>query len=180
MIAELDVLKRLDEGLERLALPYMLTGSFAMAHYAVPRMTRDIDIVVAIADKNIDDLVREFSDDFYLDADAARDAVRGERLFNMMHLHSGVKVDLIVRKSDAYRLQEFERRINVELVDVKTWLVSKEDLILSKLVWSSDTRSELQRRDVVQLLSSGPVDLEYLSANALRLGVSQSLKELLP
>jgi hypothetical protein len=141
MIAELDVLKRVDEGLGRLALPYMLTGSFAMAHYAVPRMTRDIDIVVAIADRNIDDLVREFSDDFYLDADAARDAVRGERLFNMMHLHSGVKVDLIVRKSDAYRLQ---------------------------------------RRDIVQLLSSGPVDLEYLRANALRLGVRQSLEELLP
>jgi hypothetical protein len=43
MLNELDVLKEVCSKLEKNAIPYMLTGSFAANYYAVPRMTRDID-----------------------------------------------------------------------------------------------------------------------------------------
>ena len=49
MTTELDVLNRVSEGLSAQSLPFMLTGSFALAYYATPRMTRDLDIVVALA-----------------------------------------------------------------------------------------------------------------------------------
>jgi len=39
---------------------------------------------------------------------------------------------------------------------VKTWIVSREDLILSKLVWAKDSKSELQIRDIIDLID-GPV-----------------------
>ncbi len=44
-----------------------------------------------------------FAADFYIDADTARAAVLAERMFNLMHLESGVKVDFIVRKSTEFR-----------------------------------------------------------------------------
>lgn len=66
----------------------------------------------------------------------------------MMHFSSGIKIDLIVRKSSDYRLLEFERRQCATLGTVSTWIVSREDLILSKLVWARDAQSEIQRRDV--------------------------------
>jgi hypothetical protein len=40
----------------------------------------------------------------------------------------------------------------VEFAGVSTWITSREDLILSKLVWARDAGSELQLRDVKTLL----------------------------
>jgi hypothetical protein len=178
MISELDVLNRVSEGLSAQRLPFMLTGSFALAYYAAPRMTRDLDIVVALTAADVDTVVNAFSSDFYIDADSVRIAIENERLFNMMHLSSGIKVDLIVRKSSEYRLTEFARRQRVNVGPVLTWIVSREDLILSKLVWSLDSGSELQLRDVRQLLA-GPIDIDYLSHWAPLLGVHISLRELM-
>jgi hypothetical protein len=178
MTTELDVLKRVSEGLSAESLPFMLTGSFAMAYYAMPRMTRDLDFVVALAGDDAKALLRTFSSDFYIDADAVCAALVNERLFNMMHLSSGIKVDLIVRKSSEYRLTEFARRQQVTIGSILTWIVSREDLILSKLVWSLDTGSELQLRDVRQLLA-GPLDVDYLDRWAPVLDVETPLRKLM-
>jgi hypothetical protein len=57
--------------------------------------------------------------------------------------------------------------------------VSCEDLILSKLVWALESNSELQRRDIQQLLA-GVVDLDYIRKWAPQLGVATLLSELMP
>ena len=48
MTAELEVLGIVAERLESAGIAYMVTGSIAMNYYAVPRMTRDIDLVVEL------------------------------------------------------------------------------------------------------------------------------------
>jgi hypothetical protein len=60
---------------------------------------------------------------------------------------------------------------------VKTWIVSREDLILSKLVWAIDSESELQRRDVRTLLDES-MDRAYLERWASQLGVAAVLAEI--
>ena len=164
------------ERLERRGLPFMLTGSFALAFYATPRMTRDLDIVVALATADVEGLVEEFAPEFFIDADMAREAIQQERMFNLMHFESGIKVDLIVRKRAAYRLAEFERRQPVQVAGLRTWIVSREDLVLSKLVWALETRSEQQMRDIASLLA-GPADLGYIRHWASTLGVAALLDE---
>lgn len=155
----------------------MLTGSFALAFYATPRMTRDLDIVVALDPTRITAVTAAFADDYYIDPDMIAPAVRSESLFNVMHFASGMKADLIVRKSSPYRLHEFARRRRASLGTVETWIVSREDLILSKLAWSAT--SELQRRDVQQLLAAA-VDVDYLRRWAPELKVLDALNALLP
>ena len=176
MTTELDVLAIVGDRLTARGIPFMLTGSFAMAHYAAPRMTRDLDIVVALQPRDVPQVVAAFSAEFYIDADAAIAAIASERMFNLMHYGSGIKVDLIVRKSSEYRILEFSRRRHIEMGTIKTWIVSREDLILSKLVWAHDARSELQLRDVGQLVG-GPVDDDYLRTWAPVLGVESLLEE---
>ena len=95
-----------------------------------------------------------------------------------MHLATSIKVDLIVRKSSEYRQVEFARRQPVQIHDVKTWIVSREDLILSKLVWGKDSGSELQRRDARTLLDEA-MDRDYLTRWAVRLGVAEVLAEIM-
>jgi len=63
-----------------------------------------------------------------------------------MHFASGIKVDLIVRKDSEYRHVEFARRKAVDLAGVSTWIASREDPILSKLVWARDASSELRQQ----------------------------------
>lgn len=178
-MTEIEVLAVLGAKFEALGLPYMLTGSFALAFYAQPRMTRDIDIVLAIRAQDVDTLAALISADFYIDPEAARHAIEQERLFNLMHFASGLKIDLIIRKSSPYRLVEFDRRRRVTLGLASTWIVSREDLILSKLDWMKFTQSDLQRRDIGQLLDC-PVDVDYLRHWAAALGVEKQLKELMP
>jgi hypothetical protein len=62
--------------------------------------------------------------------------------------------------------------------DFPIWVVSREDLILSKLVWSMDPESELQRRDIRALLDSTEFDREYVRGWAAVLGVERTLREL--
>jgi hypothetical protein len=142
MATETDVLAIVGDRLSSQGIAFMLTGSFALGYYATPRMTRDLDIVVAIEAAHVDPLVATFSADFYIDADDVRAAIASERMFNLMHYESGIKVDFIVRKSSEYRQHEFSRRQRVTLGSVSTWIVSREDLILSKLVWAQATTSD--------------------------------------
>jgi hypothetical protein len=179
MATELDVLGLVSDRLTAVEVPFMLTGSFALAYYATPRMTRDLDIVVSLEARDVGPLVSAFAHDFYIDADMARSAIVDERLFNVMHLDSGIKVDFIVRKSSDYRAVEFDRRRSVTIGNIQTWIVSIEDLILSKLVWALETKSEMQRRDIRLLLAESP-DMNYVGSWAPELGVAALLDELMP
>jgi len=178
VLSELEVLRDVCARLDHAGIAYMLTGSRAMSFYARPRMTRDIDIVVAVEPPDADALVALFQPDYYVPDEAARRAVHERGMFNLLHLDSAVKIDLVVRKDETYRREEFARRTRIDLPGFAVSIVTKEDLILSKLAWAKDSRSELQLRDVGNLLAAG-ADTEYLRKWAVELGVVDLLEECL-
>ena len=175
---EMDVLRDVSAKLSQAGIEYMLTGSFAMNYYAEPRMTRDIDIVVALESKDSDLILRLFEPEYYVPRDAVRRAIAKESQFNIIHNQGIMKVDFIVRKSEEYRRLEFGRRLEIEVEDAKIWIVSKEDLIISKLYWARDSHSDLQLGDVKNLLRSG-YDNSYLTTWTETLGLSDLLRECL-
>lgn len=174
---ELLALQDLCSRMERAAVPYMLTGSLAMAYYARPRMTRDIDLVVALGERDAATLLRAFDQTYHVDADALAEALRLRRPCNVIHLPTVVKIDLIPRKEGEFRRVEFERRRKVALAGIELWIVSPEDLVLSKLDWARDTRSDMQLGDARHLLEA-PLDDAYLDHWAVRLGLEELLKEM--
>lgn len=176
MKSELDVLGDVGRRLESLGVPFMLTGSLALAYYAQPRMTRDIDLVIAVGSVDAQHLARAFSPDYYVSQEDVARALATEGMFNVIELESVIKADLILRKSHPYRRVEFERRQRVDLAGTLTYIVSPEDLILSKLLWAQPSRSELQLRDVRSLLTS-QLDMDYLQRWADTLGVKNLLEE---
>jgi hypothetical protein len=172
LIALQDVCARLDS----VSIAYMLTGSLAMSFYARPRMTRDIDLVIALEAAETERLVGALGAGYHADAGAIAAAIREGRPWNVIHLSSVVKIDLIPRKDTPYRRAEFERRRRIELAGVPLWIVNVEDLILSKLEWARESGSEQQRRDVGLLLAA-PLDRAYLDEWAARLELARLLKE---
>ena len=178
MSAELEVLQDALGRLEREGIAYMLTGSLALSYYAEPRMTRDIDLVVECAGRDPKRLVALFEPNYYVsETDVAR-ALADRSMFNVLHLDKLVKLDLIVRKEARFRVHEFGRRVRVRLAGFDAWIATREDLILSKLVWAEPSGSELQLRDVHALLAGG-ADLGYLRRWAAGLGVAGMLEKCL-
>lgn len=175
---ELDVLRNVSQRLTAGGVAFMLTGSVAMNYYTQPRMTRDIDLVVKLASDQIDLLVGMFETEYYVDRSMIAKAIAQPSMFNLIHNETIIKLDCIVLKSDQYRQQEFARRRLVSLGDFETWIVSREDLILSKLYWARDSKSELQLRDVKNLLTVD-CDGAYLYSCAEELGVKALLNEVL-
>jgi hypothetical protein len=174
---ELEVLKLVVQRLEAAGMQYMVSGSMAMNFYAEPRMTRDIDIVVELEVADADRLVQMFSD-FYCDVNTIRDAIAHRTLFNMIHHRSVVKVDFIVRKDEKYRRTELARRRSVVWQGVTLWVVTPEDLVLSKLWWARPSHSALQLGDVRNLIDSvQSLDWEYIERWATELGVTDLLQE---
>jgi len=169
---QLEFVRLIADRLTSIGVPYMLTGAMAMVAYGNPRMTRDVDLVTACTERDVDAIVRRFEEDCYIDRDTVRHAVRHRSMFNIIHHEWVIKADFIVRRDDAYHRTEFERRREMAIDGHPLAIVAPEDLILSKLEWARESGSELQRRDVAELLAAGvPLDREYLEHWAEVLGV---------
>jgi len=174
---ELDVVRDVSHRLDAVGLEFMLTGSMAMNYYAQPRMTRDIDLVVALTATHASKIEKAFLPDYYVSPEAVRDAITHESMFNLIHEDSIIKVDFIVRKHSPYRLAEFGRRQRISIENFTTWIVSKEDLIISKLDWAKDTRSTQQFGDIRNLLSTD-CDTSYIEKWTETLGLGNLWSEI--
>lgn len=178
MNEELEVLKLVTQRLSEAAIPYMVTGSMALNFYAVPRMTRDIDLVVEVQEQGAERLINLFQDQFYVDRDMIRQAVRNQSMFNLIHTTHVIKVDMVVRKDTAYRREEFFRRRVASIENHAFQIVAPEDLILSKLEWAKDSHSQVQLEDARNLLANTPdLDRDYLQRWAVQLGVESLYRE---
>lgn len=172
-----DVLKDFTSRLEKLGLAYMLTGSMALSHYAIPRMTADIDIVIELSSDDLPKFIKEFEDDYYIPQNSARNAVSRKSMFNVLNQQSIVKIDCVIRKDSDFQKELFSNRFRVNYADnFDLWIISKEGLILSKLNWAKNTRSEMQMRDVASILRNG-YDEDYVRSWAKKLEIEDILDE---
>ena len=158
----LQLLERIVQSLEAVHITYMVSGSIALNTYTIPRMTRDIDIVIELQKKDIDLFCKIFETGFYIDSETVKEEVARQGMFNVIDHESGYKIDFIIRKNSDYRRLEFERRIRTNVYGFDVWLVSIEDLIISKLIWIQELQSERQINDIHSLLENDTVDHAYI------------------
>lgn len=161
MISQLEVLKDVVMRLDAESIPYMLSGSMALNFYATPRMTRDIDIVIAMKKEDTERLVRTFQSEYYVDEQMIKESYRLSIPFNVIHLASVTKVDLILKTDTPFQRSAFARKLNLELSGSYYSVISPEDLVLAKLDWAKESFSEIQLRDVRSLLKLPRLDRTY-------------------
>jgi hypothetical protein len=178
MDEQIEFVKLIASRLESADISYMMTGSMAMAIYSIPRMTRDIDVVVEVKPEDTARIVGLFSKDCYIDQDSVKKAVRDHGMFNIIHNDWVIKADFIIRKDEDYRREEFARRKKIDIEGVVVSVVTAEDLILSKLVWAKQSGSHLQLSDVRQMTSTvSGLDWKYLKKWAALLEVDGLLQK---
>ena len=178
MSEELEVLKVVTERLHKTDIPYMVSGSMAANYYTIPRMTRDIDVVIELKETDIDKFINLFAGDFYLDKEMIKKEVRRQGMFNLIHNQYVIKIDFIIKKASEYQETEFTRRKEVLIQGSPMWFVSPEDLIIAKLGWARDSLSEMQLKDVRNLIETvDNLDLNYIDRWISKLGLTQIYKE---
>jgi hypothetical protein len=144
-------------------IPYMLTGSVAMSIYIVPRATKDLDFVVALQTGDIDKIVQRFQHQYYCDKESMADALRRQLLFNIIDPSTGFKADFIPLKATSFEQTKFNRRRETDFLGSVVYVISPEDLILSKLVWIQQLQSTQQMIDIENLLEIESLDRDYIS-----------------
>lgn len=168
--------------LEDLGIAYLVGGSLASSVHGEPRSTNDIDVVADLDTRDVSGLVEALRPDFYVSADAAREAVRGERSFNAIHVATAVKVDVYVAGKDAFNAERLQLRQRVQVSAeplAELFVDTAEHSVLRKLEWyrRGGEVSERQWRDVVAILR---LQVDHLDRGRLeewggRLGVTDLL-----
>ncbi len=179
MTAE-EVLDEVLEALERYDIPYMVTGSYASNLHGLPRATLDGDVVIQAAEANLRSFIHSLQETYYADEIMAIDALHRRFMFNVIHLASTFKVDLIIKKSSPYEDEAFARRVRGTIIKKERWFISPEDIILAKLQWHAMGGSERQLEDVINVikLQRSVMDMQYLRQWAAPLHVEETLDKI--
>lgn len=147
-----DLLSDLAVRLDRIGMPYMVTGSVAALFYGLDRSTQDTDVVIEIGPAEVGRFVDEFDSAYFVDPEMVADSVRAAFMFNVMPKQGG-KVDFIPLKNDPFERSMFGRRIRTAYREGLVCIPAPQDLVLRKLLWAKDTRSAQQFKDVAVIMA---------------------------
>jgi hypothetical protein len=174
-VEPVELLRFVVDVLERLGLRYLVTGSTASAVYGEPRYTNDLDIVVDLPLATVGEFCAAFpANEFYVSLQAAVDAVRESRQFNVIHPGSGLKIDVIIATESDFDRSRLERgRVENVQPGRDVTFASPEDVVLKKMVYFLEGGSEKHLRDIAGILTiQGPaIDRGYIERWAAELGV---------
>jgi len=182
--AEADLIRELVSVLESMHVPYLIGGSVALAAWATPRITHDVDVVVDLPEGQIDEFCNQFPQArYFIDADAMRESFKrrdepGLGMYSFLDQDTGIKIDLFpLRSSDAAQQTALKHGVEAEVMEgVRAIVYSPGDLLLQKLRWYAASDSERQFRDCLSLVHADLqrptplIDWNYIEEWAKQLG----------
>lgn len=173
------------EAFEGLGVAYHIGGSVASSVYGFIRATIDADLVAELQPGHVRPLVKQLEAEYYIDADAVRDAIRRHSSFNAIHLDTMLKVDVFIPKTRAFDQEELGRTRREVLVEGTRlfYMASPEGTILNKLEWyrMGGEVSDRQWNDILGVLKvqGTTLDMAYMQRWAKALQVTDLLERAL-
>jgi len=147
--------------------------------YGEPRLTLDLDLVVELDVERAEELLAAFPEaEFYrpplevVRLECSRDA-RGH--FNLIHGETGMKANVYPVARDALHLWGLAHRRRIGYGPGQLWLAPPEYVILRKLEFWREGRSEKHLRDVRAMLASDlGLDHGFLDGELRRRGLEEA------
>jgi hypothetical protein len=173
------------EAFEELGVAYHIGGSVASSAYGILRATFDADLVADLRLEHVRPLVKQLEAEYYIDADAVRDAIRRRGSFNAIHLDTMLKVDVFIPKTRAFDQEELRRTRQEILIEGTRpfYMASPEGTILNKLEWyrMGGEVSDRQWNDILGVLKvkGTALDMAYMQRWAKALQVTDLLERAL-
>lgn len=183
-LGQRDILLNIAKAFNKLKIAYLLTGSFAVSYYGLPRATHDIDFIIEIHKENLNKLksfLNKLGKEYQFDLSDLENPSLSAFQFNIYHPETGIKVDLWMVKDSNFEKSKFRRRKEIIIDKTKIPVISAEDLILNKLLWSKEIASEKHLNDckgIIQIQGE-KLDYKYLKIWAIKLKVNKQSVEAL-
>jgi hypothetical protein len=177
-----DELTLFAERLERVGAPYMITGATAAILYGQPRVTNDLDVVLALDDSTRPALLQAFPEaEFYVPPETviqAEQARTHRGHFNLIHHESGYKADIYLMGVDPLHAWALPRRRRVVWSESLVVSVAPpEYVILRKLEYYREGGSAKHPGDIRSILKTTPVDHDVMAEWRSRLGLDAVWRE---
>jgi hypothetical protein len=175
-----ELLRKVIQTLDAIGIDYMVTGSVASSLQGEPRLSHDIDIVVAVQPSAVPKLLQGFPPpDYYLDEESMRSAMASKDMFNLIDVKGGDKVDFWMLTDDAFDRSRFARKYEENFMGMKIKISRAEDSILMKLRWAElSGGSEKQFTDALRVyeVQFKNLDISYMEGWARALKVESLWK----
>jgi hypothetical protein len=135
-MSQQELLKKVISFLNENKIEYMVTGSIVSSLQGEPRLTHDIDIVIRITDLNTKKIIEAFpSPDYYISEQGIERAILHHKMFNLIDVQNGDKVDFWIQCNTPFDHARFSRKIFQEVMGIGMYISTPEDTILAKLKW---------------------------------------------
>ena len=161
---------------------YMITGATAAILYGQPRLTNDIDVVVALLDEQVPKLISAFPEsEFYVPPEAVirveqSRALRGH--FNILHYASGYKADIYLAGNDPLHLWALPLRRRIDWVGgLSLQVAPPEYVIVRKLEYYREGGSSKHPADIRAILATTAVDHDAVRGWVERLSLARQWDE---
>jgi hypothetical protein len=164
-------------------LRYIVAGSVAAMYFSEPRLTIDVDIPIFLGRRDLPVLSSLFTEpDFYcpppdvLAVESDREC-RGH--FNVIHIPTGLKADFYPAKLDETFAWAWQNKVLVESDSGPVYLAPPEYVILWKLIFYKEGKSQKHLRDISRILSvqSELSHLDFLLAEIRERGLQTGWEE---
>ena len=168
--------------LAHVGIEYAVTGSVMSGIHGEPVTSYDVDIVVKMDAAQAVRLADALPQRFYRSEESLVDAARTCGMANLIDSDTGLKVDLSCMQPTSYRDAVFLRRVKVSLGPGTPEFdgVTPEDIVLMKLLWRKDTRSQKQWENALSVarVNGARMDWKYLFEQARELEIEDDLTKL--
>jgi len=181
MTGLLDVLKDVTKRFDQEGIEYFLVGSMATMYYGRPRFTQDVDLVVRMKARQVTQFQNMFLlEDYYCPPkEILQDEIIRKGSFNLIHQHSGIKIDIVLDKETDFYNSEFARRKKINIAPgLEIYIASVEDLILKKLDYYREGQSEKHLNDIRDILMNIKIDENYIQTWVEKLGLKTEWKKI--
>jgi len=165
--------------LEKLGIPYVVTGAVAAIIYGEPRLTNDVDLIMLMKNEDIERFIQAFpATEFYCPpAEILRIEIkrpyRGH--FNLIHHDTGSKADIYLAGEDELHRWALAKKRDMVVEGERMKVAPPEYVIVRKLEYFREGGSEKHLRDIAGMveLSSDQIDYKELEEFIHRCGLEK-------
>jgi hypothetical protein len=181
----IEALTPLLNAFDQLGIMCYIGGSVSSSLHGMVRQSQDVDVIADIQPNQVRPLAQMLQSDYYFDEAAWKDSLRHGLPYNLIHLNTMMKIDLIPLKRRAFTHEEASRAQShiLEEGTRPVRIASAEDAILTKLEWfeMGGRSSGRQWNDILEIMKEQEekLDQAYLRQWADSLKVRDLLEKAL-
>jgi hypothetical protein len=176
-----ELVRRVLAAFELLRIDYVTVGSFAVNAYVEPRSTNDADFVLQLDQLDLGSLVAALGDDFSIDPQMSFESITMTSRYKLTHRRSLFTIELFGLTHDEHDLARFRRRVRGSVGGLPAFILSPEDVVVTKLRWGQRGRRSKDIEDIENMLAvhRATLDFDYIRGWARQHGTLALLEQLL-